>query len=727
MAEYSSSRKHGGGYHDADHCRDCQVYGYDDRYDRKHDSRKRDGRNCKRDGRKHGGYDAGYSGYDNHRGYDGGHDGGGYGGSYGGYRKDHCSKDCRKDHRCQSKDCRTVPPKCRRNKKHCLTIIHNARIITMNDDSPKANWLIYKCGRIVKVGKGCPPKIKDSAKWIDAGRRIVIPGIQDQHLHWMRQALNPGFELNDGENSFTQAALLKALKKKAATVPAGKFITLIGRHNHLQYLKDPKDPLSGDYPTQEELDVCAPNHPVVFLQRFEPFVSTTGPIKDRFNNPVFSGAGMFNTRAMNFFNAKVGTAVPQILTLGVIYEGSINNNFIGTSDENKLIPTTNEVTRPGRIPNWDQTTTNFSNPFGLGQTGQQVYVWFRQNTTFEQHLGAIKRLLKWSYRVGLVGVSDAGGFGFNQITDNVPFVEVDQKKELKFRIRYQLATRGAPGCGSSTTNDGLDPLRNIIGVVPQFDIVASTCPPPLEINQSGFQLSRVGSPFYKNNGIGEGFPRGANQEHAARMLLRRPDWKISNHAEHNQITPAIADFIVADTDPCAIGSIGSRHWSLEHLNCATQANFTDMARVGLGAGIQAVRFMFPDWQFEGPPYALAENTPGLIVGYGADGMHAAHGNPWITMQFMVTGEIYNGLQLLAEDSRGDQRISLFQGLRGYTKTSAWFTREEDERGQIKKGYLADIVILNQNPFKVCQRKIRTTESVLTIVGGCIVYDPCHLG
>jgi hypothetical protein len=159
-----------------------------------------------------------------------------------------------------------------------------------------------------------------------------------------------------------------------------------------------------------------------------------------------------------------------------------------------------------------------------------------------------------------------------------------------------------------------------------------------------------------------------------------------------------------------------------------------MAAVGVGAGIQAVRFLFPEWEFSGPPYRAAFDAQyehGLHVGCGADGMFAGHGNPWTTLQFMVTGEAFDGTQLLENDpfaaafpgSRAsDQTAELMEGLQCHTKGSAWFTREEHERGQLKEGFLADVVILDRNPFLADEHSIRDTKAALTIVDGDIVYS-----
>lgn len=163
---------------------------------------------------------------------------------------------------------------------------------------------------------------------------------------------------------------------------------------------------------------------------------------------------------------------------------------------------------------------------------------------------------------------------------------------------------------------------------------------------------------------------------------------------------------------------------MEHLNDATAVDLANMAELGIGAGIQAVRFLFPDWQYSGPPYRAAVDTPGLNYGFGADGMFAGHGNPWTTLQFMVTGEAHDGRDILTSDplGRGPQQITLMEGLRGYTRNAAWFMREEHERGQLKSGYLADVVVLREDPFAAEVHEIRDTQAAITIVDGRIVYS-----
>jgi hypothetical protein len=57
----------------------------------------------------------------------------------------------------------------------------------------------------------------------------------------------------------------------------------------------------------------------------------------------------------------------------------------------------------------------------------------------------------------------------------------------------------------------------------------------------------------------------------------------------------------------------------------------------------------------------------------------------------------------------------------WTQGSAWFSNEQNKKGQIKAGQLADLVVLSKDYFSVPDEEIKGIESVLTVVDGKIVY------
>ena len=60
------------------------------------------------------------------------------------------------------------------------TLVHNARIRTMDPTNPFAEWMLVRGGRIAALGSGTPPH---AASRINAGGRLVLPGFQDAHIH----------------------------------------------------------------------------------------------------------------------------------------------------------------------------------------------------------------------------------------------------------------------------------------------------------------------------------------------------------------------------------------------------------------------------------------------------------------------------------------------------------------------------------------------------------------
>ena len=70
----------------------------------------------------------------------------------------------------------------------------------------------------------------------------------------------------------------------------------------------------------------------------------------------------------------------------------------------------------------------------------------------------------------------------------------------------------------------------------------------------------------------------------------------------------------------------------------------------------------------------------------------------------------------------DQRISVLDALKGITLHAAWQGFEEQDKGSIQPGKLADLVVLDRNPLSISASRLCTTIKVLrTIVGGTTAY------
>jgi predicted amidohydrolase YtcJ len=69
-----------------------------------------------------------------------------------------------------------------------------------------------------------------------------------------------------------------------------------------------------------------------------------------------------------------------------------------------------------------------------------------------------------------------------------------------------------------------------------------------------------------------------------------------------------------------------------------------------------------------------------------------------------------------------EAITREQAVIAYTLTSAYAEFAEKDKGSLEPGKVADLVVLSQDIFNVSVGKLPETESVLTMIGGNIVYD-----
>jgi predicted amidohydrolase YtcJ len=117
-----------------------------------------------------------------------------------------------------------------------------------------------------------------------------------------------------------------------------------------------------------------------------------------------------------------------------------------------------------------------------------------------------------------------------------------------------------------------------------------------------------------------------------------------------------------------------------------------------------------------PPIASALRM-GLKVGGGTDAHRVMWPSPFVSLQWMLDGKTVGGIPI-----RGPEETpSRIEALRLYSEGSAWFTFEDGERGSLVPGRLADLAVLDKDYLTVPVDKIGSIVSLLTMVGGRIVY------
>jgi predicted amidohydrolase YtcJ len=71
----------------------------------------------------------------------------------------------------------------------------------------------------------------------------------------------------------------------------------------------------------------------------------------------------------------------------------------------------------------------------------------------------------------------------------------------------------------------------------------------------------------------------------------------------------------------------------------------------------------------------------------------------------------------------EQRVTLGEALAATTLNPAWLAGDERRRGKLIPGYLADLVVLDRDPFELEPDELPAVEVVATMVGGRWVYNP----
>ena len=105
------------------------------------------------------------------------------------------------------------------------------------------------------------------------------------------------------------------------------------------------------------------------------------------------------------------------------------------------------------------------------------------------------------------------------------------------------------------------------------------------------------------------------------------------------------------------------------------------------------------------------------------GAHLSLGSDWTVAPFNPMVNIYVALNRKKYDeSNIDQRLTLEECILGYTRDAAYTEFKENEKGQIKEGYLADLVLFSEDLFQVKPEEIKSAKPVLTMVDGRIVFE-----
>ncbi len=176
----------------------------------------------------------------------------------------------------------------------------NGRIHTLDKDDTVVDSLLIRNGRFALVGG--IRQVGSEADVINLQGRTVIPGIVDNHVHFIRIGNAAGHDERRLETAFTIPAAQALIQKRAAGVPEGEFITALAGIVRRQFAE-------GRFPNRLELDDAAPRHAVLISEGGFGQANTLGRDKLRALGVTVNDDGSMNQHAPAY------TALAQFLTI----------------------------------------------------------------------------------------------------------------------------------------------------------------------------------------------------------------------------------------------------------------------------------------------------------------------------------------------------------------------------------------------------------------------------
>jgi predicted amidohydrolase YtcJ len=105
------------------------------------------------------------------------------------------------------------------------------------------------------------------------------------------------------------------------------------------------------------------------------------------------------------------------------------------------------------------------------------------------------------------------------------------------------------------------------------------------------------------------------------------------------------------------------------------------------------------------------------------GAHLVLGSDWTVAPFDPMIHLHAALNRRKWGANDpDQRLTLEEAILGYTCDAAYAEFKENEKGQIKEGYLADLVLFSHDLFAMNPEDILTAKAAMTLVDGKIVFE-----
>ena len=258
------------------------------------------------------------------------------------------------------------------------TLIVNARVATLDPRNANAEAIAIRGERIVAVGSsGELEKYRGaSTRVIDAGRRVVIPGLNDAHTHFIRGGLTYTNEVRwDGVPSLAEG--MRRVREQARRTPPPHWVQVIGGWTWAQFAEK-------RHPTLEEINAASGDTPCMIMHLYD--------------------------------RAWLNRAAVRVLG----WENEVPKLFGGFVERDA----------GGRPTGLVMSTTSLAS---------LVSVWLRvPRLSPEEQITSTRHFMREHNRLGITSVIDAGGGGQNFPENYAAIAKLAAERQLTLRIGYQL-------------------------------------------------------------------------------------------------------------------------------------------------------------------------------------------------------------------------------------------------------------------------------------------------
>jgi predicted amidohydrolase YtcJ len=542
----------------------------------------------------------------------------------------------------------------------------NGNIYTMNERQPRAEAIAVKDSRIIFVGSNADAKKYQTTetKTVDLAGKTVVPGLTDSHCHIFgigERELTLNLE---GTNTLED--FLAKVKERVAKSEPGKWIT--GRGWIETFWKPPQ------FPTRADLDKIAPDNPV-FLTRAD------------------GHAAVANSAALRIAKIEKDTPNP--------FGGEILRDKQTGEATGMLLDHAQELVRKNIPP---ATEAERREAFVIG----------------------VKRELS----LGWCEIQNAG----SNLDDLPPMRQALEAGQCKLRL-YNAAYAPGPA-GAALLKDG--PVLNHYDhhftqrtIKVMFDGAlgsrgAALLEPYADATETSGYLTQKESelqPIF---------------EEALRKGIQ-----IETHAIGDRANRLILDLYekAMKAVPPDQRKVREPRWRVEHAQILTAQDIPRFSKLGVIASMQPSHaisdlFFAPNrLGKERLAGAYAWQTllkSGALICGGSDAP-VERGEPMIEFYAAIArksikGESAEAMSAEALAKAGwhpEQAVTREQALKMFTMSPAYAAFEENDKGSIEPGKLADLTVLSADIMKIPEPEILKTTCAMTVIGGEIVYEAAN--